>query len=87
MNDYAFKQTIEASKAPPSLAARILPFAISTTNPTKEAVLDTFLMSMDNIGVHMVRLREEAEISMDHLLRLEEHLMVLHDITHRENKD
>ena len=86
MNDYAL-QTIEASKAPPSLAARILPFVISTTNPTKEAVLDTFLMSMDNIGVHMVRLREEAEISMDHLLRLEEHLMVLHDITHRENKD
>ena len=68
--------------------ARILPFAaLSTTNPTKEAVIDTFLTSMDNIASHMVRLREEAETSMDHLVRLQEHLMVLHEISHRENKD
>ena len=44
-------------------------------------------MSMDNIASHMVRLREEAETSMSYLLRLEEHLMVLHEITHRNNKD
>jgi len=86
MNDYAI-QTIEAAKTPPSLASRIFPFALSTTNPTKGVVLKTFLMSMDNIESNMVRLRDEAELSMGHLLRLEEHLMVLHDITHRENKD
>ena len=86
MNNYAL-QTIEDSKAPPSLAARVLPFSLSNTNPTKEAVIETFLMSMDNIASHMVRLRDEAEISMGHLLRLEEHLMVLHEITHRDNKE
>ncbi|KAF9778938.1 hypothetical protein BJ322DRAFT_1013935 [Thelephora terrestris] len=86
LNDYAL-QTIEESKTPPSLAARVFPFAVSTVNPTKEAVLETFLMSMDNIGSQVVRLREEAEISMDHLLRLEEHLQVLHEITHRDDKD
>ena len=87
MNDYAL-QTIEASKAPsPSLIARMLLFVLSTTNPTEEAVIDTFLVSMDNIATHMVRLRDDADISMTHLLRLEEHLMVLHEISHRENKD
>jgi hypothetical protein len=49
--------------------------------------METFLMSMDNIASHVVRLRDEAEISMGHLLRLEEHLMVLHEITHRDNKE
>jgi len=86
LNDYAL-QTIEASKTPPSFMARVLPFSLSNRNPTKEAVIDTFLMSMDNIGSHMVRLRDEAEISMGHLLRLEEHLMVLHEVSHRDNKD
>ena len=50
-------------------------------------MIETFLMSMDNIDNHMVRLREEAGISMGHLMRLEEHLMVLHEVTHRDNKD
>jgi len=86
LNDYAL-QTIEASKAPPSLVARMLSISLSGSKPTKEAVIDTFLMAMDNIASHMARLREEAEISMDHLLRLEEHLMVLHEITHRDNKE
>jgi len=86
LNDYAL-QTIEASKAPTSFVARVLPFSLSNGNPTKEAVIETFLMSMDNIGSHMVRLRDEAEISMGHLLRLEEHLMVLHEVSHRDNKD
>ena len=67
--------------------ARLLPFSLSNNSPTKEAVVETFLMSMDNIGSHMVRLREEAEISMGHLMRLEEHLMVLHEVTHRDDKD
>lgn len=86
LNDYAL-QTIETSKIPPPLMSRVLSFALSTTNPAKEAVVETFLMSMDNIATHMVRLREEAESTMDYLLRLEEHLMVLHEITHRNNKD
>ena len=86
LNDYAL-QTIEASKTPTSLMARVLPFALSNTNPTNEAVIEAFLMSMDNIATHMVRLRDEAEVSMGHLMRLEEHLMVLHEITHRDNKE
>lgn len=48
--------------------------------------METFLLSMDNIASQMFRLREEADISMDHLTRLEEHLIVLHEITHRDNK-
>lgn len=86
VNDYAL-QTIEASKAPPSLLARVSLFSLSTNNPTNEAVIDTFLMSMDNIGSHMARLRDEAETSRGHLLRLEEHLMVLQEVTLRDNKD
>ena len=86
INDYAL-QTIEASKAPSSLMARVLPFSLSNSNPTKEAVIETFLMSMDSIAGHMVRLREEAEISAGHLMRLEEHLGVLHEVTHRDDKD
>ena len=66
---------------------RVLPFSISNKNPTKEAVIETFLMSMDNIDYHMSRLREEADISMGHLMRLEEHLMVLHEVTHRDDKE
>jgi len=85
MNDYAL-QTIEASKTPTSLMTRVLPFSLSNTNPTEEAVIEAFLMSMDNTATHMVRLRDEAEVSMGHLMRLEEHLMVLHEITHRDNK-
>jgi len=86
LNDHAL-QTIEASKTPPSLMDRVLPFSISNKNPTKEAVIDTFLMSMDNIDYHMSRLREEADVSMGHLMRLEEHLMVLHEVTHRDDKE
>ena len=85
VNDYAL-QTIEESKIPTSLAVRVLPFVFSNTNPTKEAVLNTFLTSMDNIANHMARLRDEAEISMDNLLRLEDHLRALHEETHRDNK-
>ena len=86
LNDYAL-QTIEASKTPPPLMARVLSFALSTTNPATEAVTETFLMSMDNMASHLVRLREEAETTMGYLLRLEEHLMVLHEMTHRNDRD
>lgn len=65
----------------------MISFALSTTDPTDEAVLKTFLISMDNVAGHMFRLREEAETSMGHLLRLEEHLMILHEITHRDNEN
>jgi hypothetical protein len=55
----------------------VLSFPLSNNNPTKEAVIWTFLLSMDKIGSHMVDLRKEAEMSMDHLMRLEDHLIVL----------
>ena len=48
--------------------------------------METFLVSINNIASQMVRLREEAEISINHLMRLEEHLTVLHKITHREDE-
>lgn len=86
MNDYAL-QAIEASKAPASLVSRVMPFSLSNNNPTKEAVIETFLMSMDNIGNHMVRLRDEADISMGHLMRLGEHLEILYEVTHRDDKE
>jgi len=66
---------------------RDLPFSPPNINPTNEAVIEAFLMSMENIDTHMARLRDEADISMGHLMRLEEHLMVLHEITHRDNKE
>lgn len=46
-----------------------------------------FLLSMDAIENHMFRLREEAEASMGHLVRLEEHLSVLYEMVHQENKE
>ena len=76
LNEHAL-QAIEVSKAPPSLAARVIPFFLSNSNRAKGVVIETFLLSMDNIGIHMVRLRREVETSMDHL-------MVLREVTHRE---
>ena len=38
------------------------PVSISSSNPRKEAVVETFFMAMDNIDYHMSRLREEADI-------------------------
>ena len=46
-----------------------------------------FLLSMDAIENHMFHLREEAEASMGHLVRLEEHLSVLYEMVHQENKE
>ena len=79
MNEHAL-QTIEASRVPPSFAARVLPFSFSDNNPTKRAVMETFLLSMNNIASQAVRLRQEAEISM-------EHLTTLHGVTRRGNSE
>lgn len=65
LNDYIL-QTIEASKAPPSLVPHIL----SSGNPTKGSMTERFLLSMDNV---MVRLREEAKTSVEHLKTLHIH--------------
>ena len=75
LNEYAL-QTIEASRAPPSLAARFLPFSLSNSNPTKRAVMETFLLLMDNTISQTASLRKEAETSMVHLI-------ALHGIIHR----
>ena len=69
MNDYAIR-TIEASKSP-SLVTRLL-FSLSSRSPTEEAVIEMFHMLMDDTSSHLARLREEAETSIGHLLRLEE---------------
>jgi hypothetical protein len=47
-------------------------------------VIETFILSMDSFGSHMVDLREEAKIFKDRLTRLEELLMVLREVTHRD---
>ena len=86
INEYAL-QTIEASKAPSSLMARVLPFPLSNSKPTKEAVIEMFLILMDSIDGHLDRLRDEAEISAGHLMRLEEHLGVLYEVINRDDKD
>jgi hypothetical protein len=65
--------------------ARILPFFLSNNNPTKEAIIETFILSMDNVGCHMTDIREEAEISMGHLTALEERLVLLREVAHRDN--
>lgn len=46
-----------------------------------------FLLSMDAIGNHMFRLGGEAEESMGHLIRLEEHLSVPREMVYQENKE
>jgi hypothetical protein len=81
LNDWA-SQTIEASETLP-LVARMLPFLLSNDGPAEEAVLRTFILLMDNFGCHIVDLREEAETSLNHL---EELLIALRELTHRDNK-
>lgn len=39
---------------------------------------------MDNVGCHMTDIREEAEISMGHLTNLEERLVLLREVAHRD---
>jgi len=84
-NDYAL-QTIKAANIPPPFLARILPFPTHSRNPARKVVIQTFLLSMDTIGSHVFRLREEAETSMGHLIRLEEHLSDIRELIHQENK-
>jgi len=79
LNGYAL-QTIEASRAPPSLAARVLPFFSSDDDLTKRVVMETFILSMNNIVSQAARLREEAETSKNTLI-------TLHGITRRGNND
>jgi len=86
LNDYTL-QSIEAAKIPPPFLARVLLFPIYTHNPTKVAMVETFLLSMDTVDRHMSRLRKEAETSMEHLVHLEEHLSVLHEMISQENRD
>lgn len=83
MGDYAI-QTIEAANIPP---AHALPFPIYAHNPTKKVVIQTFILSMDTIDSQMSRLRQEAEVSMGHLVRLEEHSSALYELVIRENKE
>ena len=81
-NDYAL-ETIQAANVPPSSLVDILPFPIYTHDPTKAAVIKTFLLSMDTIGRQMFHLHKEAEVSMGHLIHLGEHLLVLHEMITR----
>ena len=79
MSEYAL-QALEAQKSPPSLVTRVLQFSLPTSNPTEEVMTGTFLLSMDHTGGHLVRLREEAEASVDNLT-------VLYETIHRDSKD
>jgi hypothetical protein len=85
VNDYALS-TIEAASAPVPMLSRVLsPFSVSLSNPTKEAVTETFLMSMNSLSTSMERLIVEAQISLANLDKLEEHLASLHEIVTRED--
>ena len=79
MNEYAL-QALEAQNTPPSIVARVLQFSLPTSNPTAEVMTGTFLLSMDNTGGHLVRLREEAEASVNNLT-------VFYETIHRDSKD
>lgn len=66
--------------------ARVLS-SLSNSDRRGEAVIETFLVVMDTIARNMVHLREEAEISLGHLMRLQEQLVVLHEATLRNFKE
>jgi len=83
LSDHALR-VIDASKTP-SLMTRVQ-LLLSNSDPTNEAAIDTFHLSMDSISDHIGRLREEAEISRDYLTRLKRHLNILHEIISREDK-
>jgi hypothetical protein len=82
MGNYVI-QTIEAATIPP---ANALPFPIYAHDPAKQVVVQTFILSMDTIDSQMSRLRQEAEVSMGHLVRLEEHSSALRELVNREDK-
>ena len=86
VNDYALT-TIEAASTPRSLASRVMgPFSSSfTRNPTKDAVMETFISSMETLSEAMKRCILEAQISLANLDRLEQHLSLLHEIVTRED--
>ena len=81
MGDYAI-QTIEAANIP-----HTLPFPIYAHDPAEKVVVQTFILSMDTIDSQMSRLRQEAEVSMGHLVRLEDHSSALYELVIRENKE
>ena len=61
--------------------------SLSDRNPTEEALAEMFNMLMDDTSNHIARLREEAETSEGYLLRLQENLMVLREVTHRNTEE
>ena len=85
LNDYVL-QTIKAAIVPLPFLAQVLPFLIYARDPAREAVVKMFILSMDTSSNHASRLREEAEASMGHLIRLEEHLSILYEMVRQENQ-
>lgn len=61
------------------------PFSLSLANPTKDAIKETFLMSMDSLSTSMERLIIEAQVSLANLDKLEQHLTLLHEVVLRED--
>ncbi|GBE87902.1 hypothetical protein BKA93DRAFT_798035 [Sparassis latifolia] len=82
VNDFAMRQ-IEAANVKPSALSIVWPF--SSRPQTKEVVLRTFRAAMDVLATNMQRLIIEAEANLLNLDRLEEILVTLHDIVHRED--
>ncbi|KAF9645716.1 hypothetical protein BDM02DRAFT_3130867, partial [Thelephora ganbajun] len=87
LNDYMLQTITAANTPPPSFITHILSFSVYARNPTKNALIETFLLSMDAIGNHMFCLCKEAEVSMGHLICLEEHLPILCKMVYQENKE
>lgn len=85
LNDYVLR-TIRVAGVPLPSLAQVLPFPIYASDPTREAVVKMFTFSMDTVSNQASRLREEAEVSMRHLIRLEEHLSILYEMVHKEKQ-
>jgi len=85
LNEYVL-QTIKAANVPFPSLAQVLLFPIYTHDPTREPLVKMFILSMDTANNHASRLCEEVEVSMRHLIRLEEHLSIIYEMVRRENQ-
>ena len=85
LNDYVLR-AIKAANVPHPSLAQVLSFPIHASDSTREAAVKMFILSMDTASNHASRLCKEAEVSMRHLTRLEEHLSILYDMVHQENR-
>jgi hypothetical protein len=85
INDYAL-HSIEAANAQPSgLSIRRLWSSHPSKAATKQIVTRAFTEAMNTLSANMQRLVLEAEVSIQDLNKLEEHLKSIHEVVSRED--